>query len=475
MNKKFRKFSLLGVALIAVLGVLLCKIEVSMAGMEASRMAVVEAVADQGVYHIENTHFRTVDKVIRNNHIYSDKPIMLSWCAAQMCKIVTLFSGRNFTNSYNFMIYLVNIIFGCGANILCFLWLFRYLCRTSKGDMRLKLLFALFCCCGTWMFSFMTIFSNHVPAALAVTAVMVLLDKYRRKADSRAAVLAGFASGMLFTLDMVAGAVFLLTSALSVWFTSPVEKRVRDFLRCGASGACVVAFGVCLNYAAYGTVFPLYMGSGGTFSPGVDAKNHFVYFCETLFTTRGLFSYQPLLLLIFPAVWFLRRKLQTNDKLMLISGFSVIAIYCVITNEFGGFSYGFRYLICVIPILVYYVAKYVLERKNIRLTVCAAVLGVAGVFCAFVGAYEPMCVAFEGHRSPQGHFTRNLRSTFMSNLFAWSYETAPDSLLTRKFIGYYGKKDSFLYLRAQYVITKHFQTLEKLMKDSRFDLKNQSK
>ena len=63
----------------------------------------------------------------------------------------------------------------------------------------------------------------------------------------------------------------------------------------------------------------------------------------------------------------------------------------------------------------------------------------------------------------------------MSNLLAWSYETDPDSLLTEKLIGYYGKKDSFLYLRAQYIITKHFQTLEKLLKDSRFDLKNPGK
>ena len=160
---------------------------------------------------------------------------------------------------------------------------------------------------------------------------------------------------------------------------------------------------------------------------------------------------------------------------MLLSAGAVILIYCVITNEFGGFSYGFRYLICIIPILMYYTSKFVLEHKNMRLTLLAVLLGAAGTVCAFVGAYEPMCVAFEGHRSPQGHFTRNLRCTFASNLLAWSYESYPDSYLTEKLIEYYGKRDSFLYLRAQYVITKHFQSLENLMKDRRFDLKNQSK
>ena len=75
--------------LILFFGAMLCKLDVSMAGMEASRLALVEAIADQGVYHIENTHFRTVDKVIRDNHIYSDKPPTLSWCAAQVSKVIT--------------------------------------------------------------------------------------------------------------------------------------------------------------------------------------------------------------------------------------------------------------------------------------------------------------------------------------------------------------------------------------------------
>ncbi|MBR7119109.1 MAG: hypothetical protein IKC77_02820 [Lentisphaeria bacterium] len=470
MKKNFKKLALFGVLLIMIFGSLLCKVEVSMAGMEASRLAVVEAVADQGVFHIENTHFKTVDKIIRNNHIYSDKPVTLSWCAAQFSKVVTLLSGKNFSNSYNFMIYLMGMVFGAAVNALCFYWLFRYLCRTAKGDMRLKLMFALLCCCGTWLFSYMTIFSNHVPSALAVTGVMVCLDKYRRKQDMRAAAWAGFASGALFTLDLVAGAVFLAASPVSVWLTAPKEKRFSAAFRCAASGACIVLFSLSLNHAAYGTVLPLYMVSGGTFTPGTNDKQHLMYLLETLFTYRGLFSYQPLLLLVFPAVYCLRRKLRANDIVMLLAAAATTAIYVTITNEFGGFAYGYRYLVSIIPLLMYYTAKFVLDSKSVRLTLFAAVLGVIGLVPAFVGAYEPMCVAFEGYRSPQGHFTRTIRSTFMSNLLAWSYETAPDSYLTRKLIERYGKNDSFRYLRAQYIITKHIGTLEKLLKDSRFDL-----
>jgi hypothetical protein len=192
-----------------------------------------------------------------------------------------------------------------------------------------------------------------------------------------------------------------------------------------------------------------------------------------LFSYRGLFSYQMFLLLVFPAVWYMRRKLKANDIAMLAAAFAVIVIYGVITNEFGGFSYGFRYLIPVIPLFYYYAAKWVLDSRSRRLTILAAVLGVAGIIPAYIGAYEPMCVAFEGHRSPPGHFTRTIRSTFMSNLLAWSYES--DLFLTGHLIEHYGRKESFRCLRAQYVITKHINALEKLSKDSRFHLTNSSK
>jgi hypothetical protein len=223
--------------------------DVSMIGLDSGRLAMVEAIADQKVFHIENTHFKSVDKVVMNNHIYSDKPLFLSWCAAQFCKLFTFFTGKNFTNSYSFMVYLMAMIFGAGINALLFYWLFRYLCRTSRGNMRLKFLFSLLCCCGSWLLSYMTIFLNHVPAALAVTGAMVSLDKYRRRKDRRAAAWAGFSAGVLFTLDFVCGAVFLAAAAAAVWFTADKETRWKHSLRCAASGACIILFSVSLNHA----------------------------------------------------------------------------------------------------------------------------------------------------------------------------------------------------------------------------------
>lgn len=467
--------ALFGALLIIASGSMLCKMDVSMIGLDSGRLAMVEAIADQKVFHIENTCFKSVDKVVMNNHIYSDKPLFLSWCAAQFCKLFTVFTGKNFTNSYSFMVYLMAMIFGAGINALLFYWLFRYLCRTSRGNMRLKFLFSLLCCCGSWLLSYMTIFLNHVPAALAAAGVMISLDKYSRRKDLRAAACAGVSSGVLFALDYVSGAIFLAGAVAAVWLSAEKTKRLKAAVRCAAAGMCIVLFSVVLNYAAYGTIIPLYLVSGGTFTPGTGDKNYALYLTEILFTSRGLFSYQPFLLLVFPAVYAMRRKLKAHDTVLLVSSIAVIVSYAVLTNEYGGGAYGFRYLICIIPVLWYYAAKYVLESRNIRLTAAALLLGAIGVVTALAGAYEPLCVTFEGAKNPSGHFTERMRTPFASNLLAWSYENDPDSYLTEKLIDHYGKRDSFLYLRAQYLITKHFRTLENLLKDDRFDLKKISK
>ena len=129
-----------------------------------------------------------------------------------------------------------------------------------------------------------------------------------------------------------------------------------------------------------------------------------------------------------------------------------IVFYCTGTNEFGGAAYGFRYLIPLIPVLYYRSCKLLLfatwNRK--AKTVCTAVLLLWGLVSALVGAYAPFCVAFEGYRSPAGHFTRVVRSSFGGNLLCASFEYAPDSVLTEKLIRHYGKATAYRFLYESY-------------------------
>ena len=105
--------------------------EIGMSGNEASRFAVVQAVGEQGVFFIEKTNFRTVDKVIRNGHIYSDKPPALAWAIGMLWRIPHRLLGFSFEEDYRWSVWLVNFCFGASVSLVLYLWLFAALRRES--------------------------------------------------------------------------------------------------------------------------------------------------------------------------------------------------------------------------------------------------------------------------------------------------------------------------------------------------------
>ena len=77
MKRKARLLKTAGALFLLFFALLYSHIEVGMSGNESGRFATVQAVAEEGVFHIEKSNFRTVDRSIRNNHVYHDKPPML--------------------------------------------------------------------------------------------------------------------------------------------------------------------------------------------------------------------------------------------------------------------------------------------------------------------------------------------------------------------------------------------------------------
>ena len=83
MKRKARRLQYAGVIVLLLFAVLYTKEEITLAGNESSRFGVIQALGEQGVFHIERTNFAsTVDRVEWNGHVYSDKPLPLSSAAA---------------------------------------------------------------------------------------------------------------------------------------------------------------------------------------------------------------------------------------------------------------------------------------------------------------------------------------------------------------------------------------------------------
>ncbi len=450
-----------GIAAIAAFTVVFAASEVSMSGNESGRFAVIEAVGEQGVFFIENTGFRTVDSLVRSGHLYSDKPLALPALLGAVHSLWFRLTGLGFQNDYASSIYRINLLW-CGAvGILIYLWLFNQFRRRRHGGVLLKWALALAAVFGSWLLSYGTMLNNHTPAALAALGIFIMLVKYERRPSVGLAAAAGAAAGVLGALDIPSGAIFAAAAFGAVCTTTPAGDRRRAgtgfLLGLGGMAAAQLA----LNFAAYGSVLPLYIAGGnGSFHFGWH-KNFWAYAGETLFGRRGLFSHQPFLLLAVPVIAAGFRSLTRAERWLLAATAAVIVFYVTVTDEYGGAAYGFRYLIVVIPILWLLAGRWLLRRGGPgrwRAALAAVLIG-WGVVAAAPGVYAPFCLTYEGYRSPEGHFTRTVRSPFFGNLFALVYEQDPESALSRSFISWYGRDAAGRFLKYFYLHTKRLEPL----------------
>ena len=241
MKKLRKKLMWAGIAILAVFALVYSKTDVTLIGLEAARFSVVQAVGEQNVFHIENTVFKSVDRIVRDGHVYSDKPLPLGWTLGMFYKIPHRLFGLNFTDHYYLSVYLVNLLFSGTVNVLIFVWMFRMFCRVRRGSPYLKFFLALGVSLGTWLLSYSVTLNNHTPAALGVLGLYIVLEKFRRVPSRVPAVMAGLAAGGVAACDLPAGAVFAVAAVTGVFLTAPVETRGKRAGGCVAAGLAVGA------------------------------------------------------------------------------------------------------------------------------------------------------------------------------------------------------------------------------------------
>ncbi len=237
-HRRGRMYQLLGAAILLVFALLHSLEEIGMSGNEASRFATIQAFAEQGTFAIENTNFRTVDKLFINGHLYSDKPPFLAWSIGMVLRPFCELKVVNFVDHYHLLVYLVDLVFAGGVNILLFWLLFNAFRRVRKGSYHAKFLLSLGCVLGTWLFSYSVVINNHTPAALCVLGLYIALDKFRRAPNNLTAILAGLMCGLLGALDIPGGVLFTLALIPALLLTAPKRDRF-DYT---ANGLCAAGF-----------------------------------------------------------------------------------------------------------------------------------------------------------------------------------------------------------------------------------------
>ena len=447
-----KKIYLLFFVLAAILLLLGITDEITRSGNEASRLAAVQSMVDQGTFAVDKSIFHTVDVGRINGHFYSDKPIVFTAWLAVAYGVIKNICNISFANSRHFAIYLINLIgISSFTFALCLMFFSRLKREPGKCWIKSGLAFSLIFC--TWIFSYTVSINNHTVAAFLVFLLFLLVERFTAECvdkckGNRTLFLTGVTAGLLCAVENPVGGIFSIVSLGCIIIKSnSVQSRWKTVAIFFAGGLIPAAIMGILDYCAWGNILPVYLikdaynfkgnihssGVAGLRSPG----NYFTYFFNITLGTRGLFSHMPFLLLIFPALAAFKKFLKGNVLTYFLFGCGLtIVFYTFFTGDYGGWAYGFRFLIPIIPILYLAICVWLLRFAGSFSRKISILLLAAGLFSSVVGAYNPWTVCDEGASSSKNTIDTEIKSPFKANLLCMQYEINPradfDSMLYSK-------------------------------------------
>ena len=446
------------VAFLFLLTALLTKDEVTMAGNESSRFGTIQALAEQNTFALNQTTFRTVDRITVGNKIYSDKPLMLMVVHSIIFKIIAAVTGISFASHYYLSVYLMNL-FGIGLlNIVLFILFFKRLDRDVEAPFLSKLFLSTSMLISTMLFSYGVTMNNHTPAALILFILFLQLMDFLDKNSILRAFMIGITAGVLLTVEIPVGGICGISAFLIVLLFSKTLKLKKTTVYSIGGLLPIIAMGV-VNYIATGKASPQYLGAGGTFHPGIFISGDYIW--NILFWNRGFFSYMPAMLFIIPVLIMNRKILKNRLELIIISTIAAIIIfYGFMTNEYGGWAYGFRYLIPIIPLVWFFIAREYAPKVRSWQYAVLSFLIFWGIVTSYVGTYNPWCGCYEAYCSKPNAVDYYVRSSFAANLLCISFEQNPESALSKFMINrFYGPVIATAYLNEAFVNTKKIEKL----------------
>ncbi len=399
------------------------------AGNDASRWAQIESLVDHGRSDLGASRFRaTVDRVLIDGREYSNKPPALALAGAGIYAVLRAATGWRLAGpGAGAVLWSVTLLL-VGAPTALLVACFRAATdRFDALDLAGRRLLTLALGCGTLLFSFAGTFNNHsLAAALLFVAFLAVLD-------GRAG-LAGVTAGLAAAVDLLPGlglAPFLLAGL-------PARRGPgrRGALRFAVGFAPGIALLVASNLYVVGSPWPPKLVPGavdlaaqaGPSAAGVVLPESWTYPFETLFGGHGLFFVSPVLLLGVAGLWACCRRAPCGDRrtwVALAAGLVVQwAGHALVAGSFGGWSYGFRYLLPVHALLLLPAAG---ALAGVKRALFVGLLPLSVLFAA-LGAYHPWPPAFEqeSHQHPVASLVRN---PVGGNAAAWAAVNAPDAPL----------------------------------------------
>jgi tetratricopeptide (TPR) repeat protein len=399
-------FSILTLLIPIAVGMLLIKSGIGSPN-DASRIATIQSIVEQHTLAIDKSILPLAVDIIKiDGKTYSDKPPMLAILGSGIYFIFYHLFHLNLSEHFKLIYYwltffLVTIPFG----LICYTLDKLY----KHQEMLLNHRIILFCSTwlGTLLLPFSVTFTNHLLAAATATiGLYFLLQSIKQNSRNFWQPLwLGFFSALTFTLDLPAGGLMLITFA-TIYFWK--NHRVSDIIGYSIGMFPPLLIHCAVNYSLTGDLIPAYLHSQYYQYPGsvlvseigrkrLFGKTILGQYWHMLFGYRGLFLFSPILLFGFIECFkAFSKKYWTNNNhinLLRIAAciilFGTITAYAVQISDFGGTSYGLRWIITSIPLLIYFLGMYIRNNLGKIKQIILAICFVWSVLISFIGLYNP--------------------------------------------------------------------------------------
>ena len=435
---------------------------VFLAGNDASRFAQIESLVDYHHPYINESRYNwTIDRVTINGKDFSNKPPLFSIVGAGLYYILRTVLGLSFAGHEHLVVYLVTLLTVGLSTTWLVTKFYVAIQKRFQPTRRVRYLATAALGLGTILTSFSVTLNNHTVAAAFLFAAFCAVIEEK-------AVKAGILASVVFCIDLAPGGMFLAVFAIMILHSPKKGSLVRYLLSASLAPALFCAS----NWVITGSVLPVKMIPGGLDYSGQIAPNlanvllpdDWLYPLKCLFGWHGLFTVSPVLLL---GVYSFIKQLRSGATLgrpqtrWLGAGIAAtILLHIVFVGSYGGWSYGFRYLIPIIPLCLFFLPQVL---REFRPSIFAALLTISILF-AFIGVYHPWPPGYE-QETGKDPIISLVKNPIGGNLSAWLHENFGNRMVTKIAESTFISKDirpRYLYLNLFFESKGDKKTAEKI-------------
>lgn len=351
----------------------------SQGDLASSRLATVYSLTEHGTWYIDQPENPftpdTIDKVVvrgdesngvtRGGRMISSKPPVMPLVMTGVYLVAHALTGWELTSDddVDALLVFMTVALISGSFLAAMIFFAKTLALLELSPAKsLYLIIAI--AFGTQLAGFSITINNHVPAAAALTValyfVLGLLSGKHPPSAWRFAMF-GFAGALVPTLDMPAG-IYVAAAGCALLVRFPKQS----ILWCAMGGAAPLAIHFIATWYATGGLLPvqmreatyMYESAYWRHPLGIDALSEpkLTYIFHTTFGRCGVFLLFPVLFLGPIGAIAATKSESTWVKRGAVAGLIcyvvLVAYYVKSTNNYGGESYGFRWYIASMPVLL---------------------------------------------------------------------------------------------------------------------------